>query len=70
MADKTYENVMEILEDERRKELECAFYVSKLMKKTLNPFKRMKRKKYCEKFMNHSIGIETAICRIKRELES
>lgn len=64
------EKTMEILEDERMKELECAMHTKELLRKTINPFKRMELRKSCETFMSHSVGIELAILRIKREFWS
>lgn len=70
MANIKYENVMEILEDESMNELKSAMFTKELMKKTLNPFKRIAYKRSCERFMEHSIAVDRAIRRIKRELES
>lgn len=70
MANTKYDSVMAILEDEYSKELECAMRTKEIMKKTLNPFKRIKQKRMYATFMNHSTGIHIAMHRIKRELES
>lgn len=64
------EKAMEILEDERMQEFKSAILTKELLRKTVNPFKRMELRKSCERFMDHSIGIELAILRIKREIES
>lgn len=70
MTDEKYITAMKILEDERVMELTCAMRSKDLMKKTLNPFKRIKYKQASKMFMNHSIGIQQAIYRINREIES
>lgn len=70
MANVKYEDVMKILEDARRDELECARIGKELMRKTLNPFRRISIKRECDILINHSIGIGIAMHRIKRELES
>lgn len=64
------EKAMEILEDERMQEFKSAILTKELLRKTVNPFKRMELRKSCEMFMDHSVGIELAMLRIKRELES
>lgn len=65
-----HKDIMDILQDERMKELECAMRCKELMIKTINPFERIKLKRSSERFMDHSIGIHMAILRIERKLES
>lgn len=63
----SYEKVMAILEDERRKELTCAMKSQELMHKTLNPIRRIQCKRSFDMFMGHANGIYWAIGRIHRE---
>ena len=62
-------DVMMILEDECKRELECARRTKELLRRTRNPFRRMQLKSHYKIFIDHSIGIQQAIYRIKRELE-
>lgn len=68
MADNKYEQVMEILKNESDMELKCAKKTYELMKRTINPFKRIALKKSIKMFMNHSVGIDIAIHAIEREI--
>lgn len=63
----SYQEIMAILEDERDKELECAKKSNELLRKTVNPFKRIQHKRSFDMFMDHAIGIRLAIRRIERE---
>ena len=68
MADNKYEQAMEILKNESGMELKCAKKTYELMKRTINPFKRIALKKSIKMFMNHSVGIDIAIHAIEREI--
>lgn len=70
MADMNYEKIMDILDDVRVKEFACAEKTWVLMKKTLNPFKRIMYKKSHDRFMDHVVGIQLAINRINKEIKS
>lgn len=63
-----YEQIMEILKNERNKELECAKTTYELMKSTKNPFKRIALEKSRKRFLDHSFGIDLAISAIKKKL--
>lgn len=65
----SYEKVMAILEDERQKELTCAMKSKELMRRTLNPIRRIQCKASFNMFMGHVNGIYWAIGRIRREAE-
>jgi len=62
-----YQEIMAILEEEQKKELECARKTAELMRRTLNPFRRIQLKKGFDTLIDHAAGIELAIGRIKRE---
>lgn len=64
-----YERVMKILQEECDAELLSAKTADQLMKKTLNPIKRIKMRASRRRFMDHCVGISLAILRIKREME-
>ena len=64
-----YEQIMEILKDERDAELLSAKATCELMKRTKNPFKRIALEKIRKRFLDHSVGIDIAIHTIKRKLE-
>ena len=64
-----YERVMKILHEERDAELLSAKTADQLMKKTLNPIKRIKMRASRRRFLDHCVGISLAISRVKREME-
>lgn len=61
----TYEEVMDIIDIEWRKELRCAKECQWMRKRTLNPIRKIKCYIDERRFMNHVVGIEL----IKRKLE-
>ena len=67
MATIDYEKALAALEYERLMELRCAEASKKIMRKTLNPFRRFSLKRSAECFMQHVVGIELAIYRFKKE---
>ena len=66
MSDMKMKEIMTILERERIMELKCADKSKELMKKTLNPFRRIACKKMYKTFIDHSIGIQLAQNALKR----
>ena len=68
MTDEKYERAMKILKNEMNMEIKCAKTTYELMKRTINPFKRIALKKSIKTFMNHSVGIDIAIHAIEREI--
>ena len=61
------EDIIAFLEQERMAELTCAMKSKELMKRTLNPFRRIAFKRSYNMFMAHSIGIEMTITKLKRQ---
>ena len=68
MADNKYEQAMRILKNESDMELKCAKKTYELMKRTINPFKRIALEKSRKRFLDHTFGIDLAIRAIKKKL--
>ena len=64
-----YECIMNILQQVHDAELMSAKTTDQLMKKTLNPIRRIKMLASRRRFMDHCVGISLAMLRIKREME-
>ena len=64
-----YERVMKILQEACDAELLSAKTADQLMKKTLNPIKRIKMRASRKRFLDHCVGISLAISQVKREME-
>ena len=67
MADIDYWKIIYALKEERDQEMQCAITSYEFMKKTLNPFKRIKYSLSSDRFMEHVFGIDLAIRRIQKE---
>lgn len=65
-----YEEIMNIIENERNAELECAKKSEWIMKKTLNPIRKIKCYLSKKMFMNHVVGIELVIYKLKKSQET
>ena len=61
-----YEEIMSIIENERDAELECAKKSVCIMRKTLNPIRKIRCYLIKEMFMNHVAGIELVIYQLKK----
>ena len=61
-----YGEIMSIIENERDAELECAKRSEWIMKKTLNPIRKIRSYISKKMFMNHVVGIELVICQLKK----
>lgn len=68
MAKITYKTVMDILENEKFMELRCADASLELMKKTWNPIQKCKCWFSYNRFLDHAVGIEIAMGKLRREL--
>lgn len=65
-----YEKIIEVLNDELDKEMKCAKMSDQLMRKTLNPIKRISYLMSRKRFQDHCFGIHLAIRRIEKEIGS
>ena len=63
------EKALEIMENEFDMEMTSAKVSDEMMKKTLNPIKRLQLSKSKKRFFDHAIGIKLAMDRIKREIK-
>ena len=57
--------IIKMLEQEREWELACAIETRILMRKTLNPVKRIRLKLQAQMFMDHALGIGMCIRKVK-----
>ena len=62
-----YFSVLNALREERHNETQCAIASYELMKKTINPIKRIKYSLSADRFMEHAFGIDLAIMKIQKE---
>lgn len=70
MPNETYLRIMEILDEQRMKEVECAMRSKELMKRSfLHPVRYIQSKICYEMFMNHANGIRWAMGSVRREFE-
>lgn len=69
MPNKTYYRVMELLDEQRMKEVESAMVAKKFMKRTLNPIELIRLKHTYDMFMNHADGIGWAMGHVRKEFE-
>lgn len=67
MRNLNYESIMDILYDEFSIRLECAMNAKEQMKKTLNPFKRIKHYKAYKLLISDAACLELAMRRINLE---
>ena len=64
-----YERIMKILQEVYDAELISAKTTDQLMKKTLNPIRRIKMRASRKRFIDHCVGISLAMSQIKRKME-
>ena len=62
--------ILDVLENEKGLELQCAKKCEWMIKKTWNPFKRKHLMNSRKMFLQHVVGIDMAIRKIKKEFES
>jgi hypothetical protein len=65
----TYEELMDIIETERRDELMCAKSFKRLMKKTFNPFRKLGCYLTAKRCIDHVVGMDLVIRKIKNAME-
>ena len=63
------EKALEIMKNEFDMEMMAAKASDKMMKKTLNPIKRLQLYKAKKIFIDHAVGIKLAMDKIKREIK-
>lgn len=65
----TCKEIMDIIEIERHEELLCAEKCKWLMKKTLNPIRKIKCYFDAKRFMDHVFGMDLVIRKLQKEIE-
>ena len=68
MANTNYENVMEILANERDMELQCAYRTKEFMNKTWNPIQLYRLWLQRRTFLDHATGIKLAMYQIRKRM--
>ena len=63
------EKVLEIMKTEFDMEMAAAKKSDEMIKKTLNPIKRLQLSKSKKTFIDHAFGIKLAMDKIKREIK-
>ena len=63
------EKALEIMKNEFDMEMEASKASDEMMKKTLNPIKRLQLSKLKKTFIDHAVGIKLAMDKIKREIK-
>ena len=63
------EKALEIMKNEFDMEMMAAKASDEMMKKTLNPIKRLQLSKSKKTFIDHAFGIKLAMDKIKREIK-
>jgi hypothetical protein len=66
----TYEEIMEIIEIERHKEFLCAEKCKWLMKRTLNPIRKIRCYLDAKRFMAHVFGMDLVIQKLRKTRET
>ncbi len=69
MPNETYQRIMEILDEQRMKEIESAMVAKKFMIRTLNPIRLISLKRTYDMFINHANGIGWAMGSVRKEFE-
>ena len=64
-----YERIMKILQEVYDAEFISAKTTDQLMKKTLNPIRRINMRADRKRFIDHCVGISLAMSQIKRKME-
>ena len=70
MTKQDLDKVIEVMKREKFEAIACAKKCEWLMKKTINPFRKLICKRDIRRFMDHAVGIDLAIYQIKKEFES
>lgn len=65
----TYEEIMDIIEIERHEELLCAEKCKWLMKRTLNPIRKIKCYFDAKRFMGHVFGMDLVIRKLQKAMK-
>ena len=65
----TYEEIMEIIELEKWDEQLCAEKCKWLMKRTLNPIRKIKCYLDAKRFMEHVFGMDLVIRKLRKTME-
>lgn len=65
----TYEEIMDAIKEERHMEFLCVVRCRQLMKKTLNPFYKIRCYFDAKRFMDHVIGIDLVIQKLLKTKE-
>ena len=65
----TYEEIIEIIEIERYEELLCAEKCKWLMKKTLNPIRKIRCYFDTKRFMDHVFGMDLVIRKLQKAMK-
>lgn len=65
----TYGGIMEVIEAERYQELLCAEKSKCLMKKTLNPIRKIRCYFDAKRFMNHVFGMDLVIRKLQKTMK-
>ena len=63
------EKALEIMKNEFDTEMAASKASDEMMKKTLNPIKRLQLSKLKKTFIDHAVGIKLAMDKIKREIK-
>ena len=69
MTKQDLNDVIKVLEREKFEETTCAKKCEWIMKRTINPFRKLMCKRDIKRFMEHTVGIDLAIHRVKKEFE-
>lgn len=65
----TYEEIMDIIEIEKHEELLCMEKSKWLMKKTLNPIRKIRCYFDAKRFMDHVFGMDLVIRKLQKAKE-
>ena len=65
----TFEEIMKIIEVERHEELLCADKSKWLMKRTLNPIRKIECYFNAKRFMEHVFGMDLIIRKLKKAMK-
>lgn len=65
----TYEEIIDIIEIEKHEELLCSEKSKWLMKRTLNPIRKIKCYFDAKRFMGHVFGMELVLRKLRKVME-
>ena len=66
---KTFEEIMDIIKNERHEELLCAEKSKWLMKRTFNPIRKIKCYFHAKRFMEHVFGMDLVIHKLQKAMK-